>query len=130
MTSGPLLAATPPSFNDTILFPNFSDTDSGGLSTQRLYYDPLGGSDADRPTDINLGQYPKQSVRGGRAGVSTGQKSGKSSGSNAASRPSQSKAGVDDPISKMKQLKMLLDAGFITEADYEAKKADILARFF
>jgi hypothetical protein len=25
---------------------------------------------------------------------------------------------------------MLLDSGFITEADYEAKKGDILARFF
>jgi hypothetical protein len=30
----------------------------------------------------------------------------------------------------MKQLKMLLDSGFITADDYEAKKADILARFF
>jgi len=45
-------------------------------------------------------------------------------------RPAQSKSNNDDPISKMKQLKMLLDAGFITIDDYEAKKADILARFF
>ncbi len=136
LTSGPLLPATHSSSNNTELFSQTTDSDNENLATQLLYFDPALESDADRPTDINLGQYIAEISQASRharsASTSTGTKptSGRSSGSGTSSRSTQSKAGGDDPISKMKQLKMLLDAGFITEADYEAKKADILARFF
>lgn len=43
-------------------------------------------------------------------------------------RSSQSKQGVEDPVLKMKQLKEMLDNGFITREDYELKKAEILGR--
>jgi hypothetical protein len=33
----------------------------------------------------------------------------------------------EDPTFKLMQLKQMLDDGYITEADYEAKKAEILA---
>lgn len=33
-----------------------------------------------------------------------------------------------DPTEKLKQLKRMLDEELITEADYEAKKAEILAK--
>ena len=32
-----------------------------------------------------------------------------------------------DPTEKLRQLKVMLDDGLITQADYEAKKAQILA---
>jgi hypothetical protein len=35
---------------------------------------------------------------------------------------------TEDAQSRLQQLKSLLDQGLITEADYEAKKADILAK--
>jgi hypothetical protein len=136
LTSGPLLPAAPSSSNETELFSQTSDIDNENLSTQLLYFDPALESDADRPTDINLGQYVTETSQASRNGkkstAPTGAKStsGRSSGAGPSSRSSQPKSGADDPISKMKQLKMLLDAGFINEADYEAKKADILARFF
>lgn len=34
----------------------------------------------------------------------------------------------EDPVQKLKQLKDMVDAGLITEAEYEAKKAEILSR--
>ena len=43
-------------------------------------------------------------------------------------RTAQSKAASDDPVRKMKQLKEMLDAGLITEADFQQKKLDILSR--
>ncbi len=39
----------------------------------------------------------------------------------------QTSAPSEDPIQKLKQLKALLDKELITEAEYEAKKAEILA---
>ena len=35
---------------------------------------------------------------------------------------------ADDPVQKLQQLKQMADAGLISEAEYEAKKADILSR--
>ena len=35
---------------------------------------------------------------------------------------------TDDPLQKMKQLKGMLDAGLITESEYNAKKADLLSK--
>lgn len=34
----------------------------------------------------------------------------------------------DDPLEKLSQLKKMLDAGLITQQEYDAKKADLLAR--
>jgi hypothetical protein len=35
---------------------------------------------------------------------------------------------AEDPVQKLKQLKSMLDAGLITEAEYDSKKAEILSR--
>ena len=35
---------------------------------------------------------------------------------------------ADDPLQKMKQLKGMLDAGLITESEYNTKKADLLSK--
>lgn len=35
---------------------------------------------------------------------------------------------ADDPVAKLQKLKTMLDAGLITSAEYEAKKAEILSR--
>jgi hypothetical protein len=40
----------------------------------------------------------------------------------------QEQATTDDATQKIKQLKGMLDDGLITEADYEAKKAEILSK--
>jgi hypothetical protein len=40
----------------------------------------------------------------------------------------QSSPVQEDPVKKLTQLKAMLDGGLITEAEYEAKKADILSR--
>jgi Short C-terminal domain len=138
LSSGPLLAASQYGPTDTraLSQQSASDTDTGGLSTQYLHYDAsTDDSDSDRPTDINLGQYPVPPSKSTRSGNSSGasatkSQTSRSSGGSSSGRPSQPRQSGDDPISKMKKLKQLLDAGFITEADYEAKKADILARFF
>jgi hypothetical protein len=45
-----------------------------------------------------------------------------------ATRANQGKAATDDPVRKMKQLKEMLEAGLITEADFQQKKLDILSR--
>jgi len=42
--------------------------------------------------------------------------------------PAQAPAASEDPTQKLKQLQEMLDSGLITEADYEAKKAEILSR--
>lgn len=42
--------------------------------------------------------------------------------------PAQALAASEDPTQKLKQLQEMLDSGLITEADYEAKKAEILSR--
>lgn len=132
MTSGPLLAATSQMGAAT-----GASHDSGSLATQHLYLEA--DSDSDRPTDINLGEYnvqPQASTRNskssgaGKAGTNSSPSRTATAASARSNGSNGGKTSGDDPISKMKQLKMLLDAGFITEADYEAKKADILARFF
>jgi hypothetical protein len=40
----------------------------------------------------------------------------------------QAPAAPEDPVQKLKQLKEMMDASLITEAEYEAKKAEILSR--
>jgi len=127
LSSGPLLEA---SFGEISGQGGMdSSLNSGGLPTQQLYLEsPLNG-DLDRPTDINLGLY---SVSGP---LSSGEVNGVPSKatrvpSSTSPRLTQSRGNPDDPIAKMKKLKMLLDSGFITQEDYEAKKADILERFF
>jgi hypothetical protein len=129
-SSGPLLAAaTSHGLGSEVTEPVLN---SGGLSTQRLYSDGSLDSDADRPTDINLGQYGVSGPLSANNSRNLGTKTpaARSANGPAPSRTGQGKSKGDDPISKMKQLKMLLDSGFITTDDYEAKKADILARFF
>jgi hypothetical protein len=134
LSSGPLLPASQFGLTDTRGLSQPSATDTGTLSTQRLYYDSSSDdAESDRPTDINLGHYPvpmSKSSRNGKVAGPASSKSQSSRSSGTSGGRSSSKQSADDPISKMKQLKTLLDAGFITESDYEAKKADILARFF
>jgi hypothetical protein len=128
-SSGPLLEA---SLGEGALTEGLdSSLNSGGLPTQRLYMESPLDMDSDRPTDINLGDYGVSgplSSKNGKNGPAKG--SPRAAGVAGPSRSGQSKNNPDDPINKMKQLKMLLDSGFITQDDYEAKKADILARFF
>jgi len=126
-SSGPLLEA---SFEEIAGQGGIdSSLNSGSLPTQQLYMEsPLDG-ELDRPTDINLGLY---SVSGP---LSSGEVNGAPSkamrvSSGTSPRLTQPRGNPDDPIAKMKKLKMLLDSGFITQEDYEAKKADILERFF
>jgi hypothetical protein len=40
----------------------------------------------------------------------------------------QAPVASEDPVQKLKQLKEMMDAGLITETEYEAKKAEILSR--
>ncbi|MEP6774841.1 MAG: SHOCT domain-containing protein [Chloroflexota bacterium] len=134
MASGPLLAAS--SNMDHDLEDVYKNT--GPMPTQRLEGDPQ-FDQTDRPTSINLSMSSIPS-RGELAkdwgGMSpTSQVSRTSSDDqrkprlgNATNRTANPKAPADDPIAKMKQLKALLDAGFIDDEDYAAKKAEILSR--
>jgi hypothetical protein len=126
-SSGPLLEA---SLSDGLLTGGLdSSLNSGGLPTQQLYLESPLDMDSDRPTDINLGDYGVSGPLSSKNGTS-GQVKGHTRAAGGGPRSGQAKNPADDPINKMKQLKMLLDSGFITADDYEAKKADILARFF
>ena len=40
--------------------------------------------------------------------------------------PAPQPGGAEDPVAKLTQLKTMLDAGLITQADYDAAKASIL----
>lgn len=42
--------------------------------------------------------------------------------------PTLAPAGQEDSLQKLKQLREMLDAGLITAAEFEAKKAEILSR--
>ncbi|MEO8288364.1 MAG: PH domain-containing protein [Chloroflexota bacterium] len=138
LTSGPLLSGRLGGLDDL----DFSDSadgddDTGSLATQRLDLEGHAESDADRPTDINLGQYDVPTTRAPRKSKSSAApkapaaapKSPAAKASTPASRPA-AKSNADDPMSKLKQLKMLLDAGLITQEDYEGKKVEILSKFF
>jgi hypothetical protein len=46
----------------------------------------------------------------------------------AAAQPAQPTAPKDDPLEKLSQLKKMLDAGLITQQEYDTKKADLLSR--
>jgi len=125
-SSGPLLEAA---FGDGSAQGGMdSALNSGGLPTQELYMEPSLDVASDRPTDINLGVYSVSGPLSSRDLNGVASKVPRSAGSG--TRTGQPRSHPDDPISKMKKLKMLLDSGFITQEDYEAKKADILARFF
>ena len=112
---------------------------TGPMATQRLEGD-LQFDQSDRPTSINLtmSSIPSQDDLGHnrRSDMALGAQGTRTSiddlkkprVANTASRPPAQKAPADDPIAKMKQLKALLDAGFITDEDYATKKAEILAR--
>lgn len=135
MTSGPLLAASSNMDHDMEdVYKN-----AGPMATQRLEGD-LQFDQTDRPTSINLtmSSIPNRERPGddwGHGSVPSSQVPRDSSDEqkkprvgNAANRTAGPKAPADDPIAKMKQLKALLDAGFITDEDYAAKKAEILSR--
>jgi hypothetical protein len=135
LASGPLLAA---SLNmDHELEDVYKNT--GPMATQRLEGD-LQFDQTDRPTSINLtmSSIPNRDDLSHDWGASTTPTSAvprtgsddqkKPRMGNSANRTASPKAAVDDPIAKMKQLKALLDAGFITDEDYAAKKAEILSR--
>jgi hypothetical protein len=135
LTSGPLLAAS--SNIDHDMDDVYKNT--GPMATQRLEGD-LQFDQSDRPTSINLTMSsipnPEDAGHDWGAGAihssqvprtaSDDQKKPRTG--NTANRTASAKVPVDDPIAKMKQLKALLDAGFITDEDYAAKKADILSR--
>jgi len=112
-SSGPLLAASGSELESMI--------DEGFLATQRLYIE--GDADTDRTTDINLAAYnlPPAPTKEQRPAAKSA--SSKSASGGTSSRSGGSKSAQDEPINKMKQLKVLLDSGFITEVDYEAKKS-------
>ena len=42
-------------------------------------------------------------------------------------KPAPAPASSEDPKQRLKQLKEMLDEGLVTEAEYEAKKTEILA---
>jgi Short C-terminal domain len=141
MTSGPLLAAS--ANMDREMEDGY--TNASPMATQRLDYehqmDP-----GDRPTSINLTMssiptpsnererrvsgWRNSETPSGQAPRTSGDdpKKPRGSGSSTFSRASSSKSAAEDPIAKMKQLKAMLDAGFITDEDYATKKAEILSR--
>jgi hypothetical protein len=43
-------------------------------------------------------------------------------------QPSAQGAPMDDPVTKLKQIKEMLDAGLIDQAEYDAKKKELLSR--
>jgi hypothetical protein len=133
--SGPLLPASNMDHAMEDVYNNASP-----MATQRLESD-LQFDLGDRPTSVNLnmsslpakdqhnsdwGAPEAPSTHASRSLVDE-QKKSKSPGS-ASPRTTGLKASADDPIAKMKQLKAMLDAGFITDEDYAAKKAEILSR--
>jgi hypothetical protein len=113
VASGPLMDALPS-----------DDDESGTLSTQLLNVDLY--MDMDRNTQINLAQYGLPERSNGRANrtqpVMPEIKPTKKQ------PPTRTASRTDDPLAKMTQLKMMLDAGLITSEDYEQKKAEILSR--
>ncbi len=135
LSSGPLLAAS--SHLDHDMEDLYKNT--GPMATQRLEGDQQ-FDQSDRPTSINLtmGSIPNREDAGHdwdagavhspqvQRTASDDQK--KPRVGNTANRTASPKIPLDDPIAKMKQLKALLDAGFITDEDYAAKKAEILSR--
>lgn len=133
--SGPLLAASPNMDREMVDV----YTNTGPMATQRLEGD-MQFDQSDRPTSINLtmNSIPNRDDLGHDWGGRTTSSSEvqrpasddlkKPRMGNASNRTTSPKAPVDDPIAKMKQIKALLDAGFITDEDYAAKKAEILSR--
>ena len=112
---------------------------TGPMATQRLEGD-LQFDQSDRPTSINLtmSNIPNRAdanhdwdageVHSPQVPRATSDEQKKPRAGNTTGRTASAKAPADDPIAKMKQLKALLDAGFITDEDYAAKKAEILSR--
>ena len=135
LASGPLLAASPNMEHD--LEDIYKNT--GPMATQRLEGD-LQFDQTDRPTSINLAMSSIPShddldryQRSGIALPAQGQRISsddqkKPRLGSTGNRTAGQKTPTDDPIAKMKQLKGLLDAGFITDEDYATKKAEILSR--
>jgi hypothetical protein len=134
-SSGPLLAASgdmDPTMEE--LYDNVN-----GMPTQRLEYGPVDADDVTTSVNLTLrdsmpgfdptGENSGSLETAGGPAAQTSSDDGRASkAAGSRSSNSKSKANVDDPIAKMKQLKTLLDTGLITEEDYASKKADILAR--
>ncbi len=59
------------------------------------------------------------------AGIGLGQSMAQSLNEQATGKPVNN----EDPMAKLTQLKKMFDAELITEAEYQAKKLDILERF-
>lgn len=135
LSSGPLLAASANLDHDM----EDAYKNTGPMATQRLEGD-LQFDQSDRPTSINLTMsnipnreddghdWDARAVQSPQASRTAIEEQKKPRAGNPAGRTATPKAPVDDPIAKMKQLKAMLDAGFITDEDYAAKKAEILSR--
>jgi hypothetical protein len=111
------------------------DMISGSLETQQLNTNRAADL-ADRNTSTHLSgggedrvQVAGRSRRPSAASRTPAPMSQKSRQSGMSQAPrAHGRFDADDPVQKMKQLKAMLDAGLIDNADYESKKAEILSR--
>jgi membrane protease subunit (stomatin/prohibitin family) len=62
------------------------------------------------------------------AGMQMGQLFGQTMQSGMQQQQQQAPAAADDPVTKLAQLKKMLDAGLISQDEYDSKKTDILAQ--
>jgi membrane protease subunit (stomatin/prohibitin family) len=71
---------------------------------------------------------PGGSLAGAGVGVGAGMTLGQMMTQTMQGGGQAAQAAAEDPMAKLQQLKKMLDAGLITQDEYDQKKADILAQ--